>query len=70
MVVVHSSPPNRTSDHHPNATIGTRQHTASLRVVTQHGGDERKTRKMQPDLNQLHFTLEQQTHCSTLSRPN
>ncbi|MPC24163.1 hypothetical protein E2C01_017239 [Portunus trituberculatus] len=43
MVVAHSRPPNHTGDHsHPNATIGTRQRTASLRVVTQQGGRTQK----------------------------
>ncbi|MPC57566.1 hypothetical protein E2C01_051549 [Portunus trituberculatus] len=46
MVVAHSRPPNHTGGHsHLNTTSDTVQSTAPLCVVTQQGGNERKTRE-------------------------
>ncbi|MPC39567.1 hypothetical protein E2C01_033108 [Portunus trituberculatus] len=67
-VVAHSRPPNHTGYHsHLNTTSGTRQHTAPLRVVTQQGGRMQNPGKC----SQIrYFSLEQQTRCSTPSRPH
>ncbi|MPC45832.1 hypothetical protein E2C01_039538 [Portunus trituberculatus] len=45
-----------------------RDSTASLRIVTPQEETNTKPGKMQP--NPLHFPLEQQTRCSTPSRPH
>ncbi|MPC91658.1 hypothetical protein E2C01_086710 [Portunus trituberculatus] len=69
IVVAHSRPPNHTGDHgHLKKRRLGRDSNVSLRVTTQQEGTNAKTREMQQ--NQLHFPLEQQTRCSTPSRPN